>query len=249
MKKTLLFTPAQAGRASEDIALQIEAAILNSQIKQGESLPSERDMQIQFGTGRGVIREALRTLKQKGLIEIRKGAKGGAYVKQVEVSTVSETLSLFLKQKHISPEALIEFRESIDRTITILAVSHADVGEKAELVAITNSFAAMAAEQEPDMSSLGELDRQLNIKLAQMSGNPIFEWVMQALQLGFSSHDYHLYDNASYRMETARNWQDTAREIAAGNPSRALVFISHHYLLLQRCLDEKYMEKDIQTSE
>jgi len=77
-----MFSPVQIGRAGEDIALQIEAAILEERILPGERLPSERELQVQFKTGRGVIREAIRALKQKGLIEIRKGGKGGAYVKK-----------------------------------------------------------------------------------------------------------------------------------------------------------------------
>ena len=70
MDSSFLFHPAQAGRAGEDIALQIEAAILNEKFQPGESLPSERELQTQFQTGRWVIREAIRALKQKGLIEI-----------------------------------------------------------------------------------------------------------------------------------------------------------------------------------
>ena len=61
------FTPAQMGRAGEDVALQIEAAILDGTFLPGERLPSERELQSQFHTGRGVVREALGALKQKGL--------------------------------------------------------------------------------------------------------------------------------------------------------------------------------------
>ena len=68
MTKNPIFSPAQVGRAGEDIALQIEAAILGGKILPGERLPSERELQVQFHTGRGVIREALGALKQKGLI-------------------------------------------------------------------------------------------------------------------------------------------------------------------------------------
>jgi len=96
MKKPSLFSPVNVGRAGEDIALQIEAAIVGAQVVPGERLPSERELQSQFGTGRGVVREALRALKQKGLVEIRKGAKGGAYVKQVEATSFGESLAIFL---------------------------------------------------------------------------------------------------------------------------------------------------------
>ncbi len=238
-KHTLQFSPAKVGRAGEDVALQIEAAIVGGQIAPGEGLPSERELQNQFRTGRGVIREALRALKQKGLIEIRKGARGGAYVKQIEVGQVSESLALFLKQNHISPEHLIEFRESIDRTITTLAIARATQEEKTALVHGAARLRQFLEVDEPDMNALSEMDRELNIRLARMTGNPIFEWVMQAIQLGFSSNDYALYQDRDYREKTIANWNETAHEIAAGEPLRALSFIGNHYVLLQRCVQER----------
>ncbi len=231
-----LFIPARAGRAGEDVALQIEAAILGEKILPGEGLPSERELQAQFKTGRGVIREAVRALKQKGLIEIRKGAKGGAYVKQVDVANVSESLALFLKQHHVGLTYIAEFRESIDRTITTLAIARADAAEKQRLVAQAEKLMEYLSQPEPDMAALGELDRELNIDLARMTHNPIFEWIMQALQLGFSSQDYALYDDPDYQQKTAMNWVETARHIAANEPLRALSSIGAHYAMLERCV-------------
>lgn len=233
-----LFTPARIGRAGEDVALQIEAAIMDEKILPGEGLPSERELQIQFQTGRGVIREAMRALKQKGLIEIRKGAKGGAYVKQIDVRNVSESLALFLKQRHIGLAHIAEFRESLDRTITTLAIARADAAEKQQLVAEVTKLQECLEQPEPDMAVLGDMDRELNIRLAKMTKNPIFEWIMQTLQIGFSSQDYALYENPHYRQKTVTNWDETARHIAANEPLRALASIGAHYALLQRCVTE-----------
>ncbi len=239
MAKQLRFTPARMGRAGEDVVLQIEAAILGGKIRPGESLPSERDLQEQFEIGRGVIREALRALKEKGLIEVRKGAKGGAFVKKVEVRNASESLALFLKQREVDPESLVEFRESLDRTITVLAVARGDAAEKRALMEDADRLAALSEAPEPDMDALVEMDRDLNIRLARMSRNPIFEWVMRALQLGFSSHDQALYADPYYRRETVANWGETTRQIAAGEPMRALSSIGRHYILLRNRLREK----------
>ncbi|MEA3464695.1 MAG: GntR family transcriptional regulator [Thermodesulfobacteriota bacterium] len=243
MIKEQIFHPVQVGRAGEDIALQIEAAILSNKIVVGERLPSERELQNQFKTGRGVIREAIKALKQKGLIEIRKGAKGGAYVKQVEVTNVSESLALFLKQHQIDPQHISEFRESLDCMITTLAIAHADVASKQELLGKTIRLNEMLvhAENNDDSSNmevLGELDRELNIMLAQMTGNPVFEWIMRAMQLGFSSYDYTLYENPEFRRATAANWLETAQQIAAGEPLRALASIGAHYTMLNKCIDQ-----------
>jgi len=230
--------PVQSGRAAEDIALNLEAAIVEGRIEPGERLPSEREMQVQFGTGRGVVREAIKILKQKGLLEVRKGVKGGAYVRQLEMANVSESLALFIKQHPIEPEKLVEFRESMDRTITLLAISRGTPDEKARLVEKAKVFESRLRETDPDLYLTGELDRELNLMFGRMAHSPLFEWVMDALQMGFSSHDITLYQDPVYRDKAAANWFDTAKAIADGEPMRALAYIGRHYALLRQCIDE-----------
>lgn len=239
MTEHTIYTLVKAGRASEEIVLQLEAAIVAGKVKPGEKLLSERDLQVRFGTGRGAVREALKILQQKGLVEIKKGAKGGAFIRQVDVSNVGESLSLFLRQNRIDPAHLIEFRESIDRTITILAIVNGSSHDKHMLVEMTEKLTAYMGKGKPDLNALGEIDRELNILLAQMSGNPIFEWIMQAVQLGFSSYDFALYEQLNYRRATIVNWQKTAHEIKAGNTNKALSYISNHYLLLRERLENE----------
>ncbi|MCG8338197.1 MAG: GntR family transcriptional regulator [Proteobacteria bacterium] len=236
MNQQPLFLPAQIGRASEDITLQIEAAIVGQKIKPGERLPSERKLQEQFKTGRGVIREAMRALKQKGLIEIKKGSKGGAFIKQIDMGNVSESLALFLTQNQIDSDHLIEFRESIDRTITLLAIAKAGKESKQKLLDDSRKLKWMALKSEPDFETLAEMDRQLNIDLANMTSNPLFEWIMNAIQQGFSSNDFVLYKNPEFREKTVENWYETASQIHANDPLKSLASISRHYDLLRQCI-------------
>lgn len=236
---SVLFMPVRFGRASEEIALQVEAAIMDGRLKPGERLPSEREMQGQFGKGRGVIREAIKTLVEKGLLEVRKGAKGGAYVRELDVGKASESLALFLKQHPVNPEHLIEFREGIDRTITQLAVARGRQEDKDELHAEARRLEALLSEEEPDFAVTGELDRKLNLMLARMTGNPLLEWIMRALQMGFGSSDHALYEDPVFRNQAAANWSDTAGAIAQGELMRALAFIGHHYVLLRQCVESR----------
>ncbi|RQD61899.1 MAG: FadR family transcriptional regulator [Desulfonatronovibrio sp. MSAO_Bac4] len=228
-----LFEPAKAGRAGEDIALQIQAAILSGNIKPGEKLPSERELQNLFKTGRGVVREALQVLKHKGLVEILKGSKGGAYVKNLEVISVSESFALFLRQNHTDPMQIIEFRESLDYVITDLSIAKGTKKEKELLIEKTDLLTEAVKTNGQTLESLAELDRELNILFAQMTKNPIFEWIMRAIQLGFSSMDNALYEDAEYRSYVVKNWQHTAREIAASDPIKAKSYISYHYMILR----------------
>ena len=233
--KEICVAPARAGRAGEDIALQIQAAILSGKVKPGERLPSERELQSLFKTGRGVIREALQVLKHKGLIEIHKGAKGGAYVKNIEVISISESFALFLKQNQTDPMRLIEFRESMDHLITDLAIARGSLEQKRQLQEKAEALTAVA--DEASMELLAELDRELNLLFAKMAGNPIFEWIMQAIQLGFSSMDNALYEDKEYRQYVVDNWGHTAREIARHDPIRAKSFISFHYMILRKKME------------
>ncbi|SCY10121.1 FadR/GntR family transcriptional regulator [Desulfoluna spongiiphila] len=237
-----VFKPAQPGRAVEDVSLQIEAAIMGGAFRPGDKLPSERELQVHFGTGRGVIREALRILKQKDLVEVKKGSKGGAFVKEADVANASASLALFLKQKQIDPEQLIVFRESIDKTITMLAIAQGSTEEKNLLYEKSLEFTSLVSAEDVNMDHIGETDRELNTLLAQMSKNPLFVWIMQAIQLGFSSYDYALYEEEHYRKLTVNNWRDTAREIKNGEIMKALSYIGYHYSLLRKCINDKHGE-------
>jgi DNA-binding FadR family transcriptional regulator len=237
--------PTRSRRASEDIALRLEAAMLDGRLTPGQRLPSEREMQTRFGTGRGAVREAIKLLQQKGLLEVRQGVKGGAYVRQVQLANVSESLSLFLNQHPVAPETLIEFRESVDQTITQLAIARATATDKDRLLEEAKRFEALLRAPDPDLEAVGELDRQLNLRLARMAGNALFEWVMHALQMGFSSYDDRLYENAAFREQAAANWRDTAQAIADHEPLRALSYVGRHYSLLRECVADRALGEGI----
>ncbi len=249
MSNITRFTPAQVGRASEDVALQIEAAVISGDIKPGERLPSEREMQGHFQTGRGVIREALGVLRQKGLVEVRKGAKGGAFVKQAEVSIASESLAVFLAQQQVESENLVEFRETIDRTITMLAIARGTEAEKLRLLQGAERLKATLDATPENHNLLIEMDRELNLQFANMTRNPIFEWIMQAMQLGFSSLDHALYETPEYREKTVDNWLITVRNIADGEPMKALSTVASHYVMLREVLDNQTPDPGRDTPE
>lgn len=236
MSENMRFSPAQIGRAGEDVALQLEAAILEERISPGERLPSERELQAQFQTGRGVIREAIKALRQKGLIEVHKGARGGGFVKKIEVGQISESLALFLKQSHVDNAHITDFRESIDLTITTLAIARATQAEKRLFCQQVEQLKTFLDQSEPDLETLAEKDRQLNIHFSRMARNPIFEWVMSALQFGFSSKDFALYRDPEFRRKTILNWRETARNIAKNEPLRAAASIGRHYAILRECI-------------
>jgi len=233
-----MFTPVNGKGMTGNVALQIEAAILDGKLLPGKKIPSERELQNLFQTGRGVVREALRELKQKGLVETRRGGKGGTYVKKIGTDDASQPLALMIKQNDIDIADLIEFRESIDRTVTILAISRGEANEAQALLDGVAELEAVGLGSAPSMARISEVDRRLNLLLVKMTRNPLFDWIMQTIQISFGSYDYVLYEDAYYREKTIDNWRETAQSIADREPMKALSVIGYHYVMLNRCIRE-----------
>jgi len=120
-----MFTPAKQGRVSQEIVDQVERAIISQRLKPGDRLPTERELQEKLQTSRGTVREALGILKHKGLVEIRRGGKGGAYVREVGVDQVSESLAFLIKHRRVSFKELAEFRICAEGTAAGLACERA----------------------------------------------------------------------------------------------------------------------------
>lgn len=79
---------------SQRIANDIHEQILLRRYRHGERLPTERELAVHYGASRIPVREAIKTLVQRGLIETRHGS--GNYVRHIDESKITEQLSQYL---------------------------------------------------------------------------------------------------------------------------------------------------------
>lgn len=121
-----MFSPYKSKRAFEDVAEQLQHAILGGKVKQGDRLPSERLLSHQFQAGRVTIREALRTLEAKGLIRIRKGSGGGAYIQGGNQQKVASIIVDNLTLDGLTSEQITEARVALECAIVRCAVKKAN---------------------------------------------------------------------------------------------------------------------------
>lgn len=87
--------PVRAIRLSDQVATQLQVLITDGVFKAGEKLPSERELCELLGVSRTVVREAVRSLVVKGLLEVRPG--GGMAVRVPDTALVSELMSMMLR--------------------------------------------------------------------------------------------------------------------------------------------------------
>lgn len=123
--KDTIFKEYQYRRASTDIADLIKTAILSDKFKAGDKLPAERNLATQFQVGRMTIREALRTLETKGLIAIRKGSSGGAFVQPAPPTQMAEMIIDNLQLEGVTFEEVAESRVVLERSIVKYAIERA----------------------------------------------------------------------------------------------------------------------------
>src|SRR3954467_7271501 len=120
-----LFAPVSVARASSSIADQIRQAIVGGRLRQGERLPPERELAEQFGVSRVTVRDALRALEAMGLIEVRVGARGGAFVTVPSGSVVGQTMSDMMMMQALTPEDIVEARLILELGTVTLACARA----------------------------------------------------------------------------------------------------------------------------
>ncbi|MPY90021.1 MAG: FCD domain-containing protein [Luteitalea sp.] len=125
--------PTRTTRVSENIAKRIQRRISTGKLTAGQKLPAEREMARRYSTSRVSVREAYRSLEELGVLVIRRGAEGGAFIAEPGHTAVQRSLSLVLRLGRTSHQELTEARLLIEPPIARLAARRAHPEDIARL--------------------------------------------------------------------------------------------------------------------
>ena len=183
-------------RAFQLVAEQLEEAILSGKLKPGEKLPPERAMIVDLATSRRSLREAMRVLEQKGLIEIRVGVKGGSFVKVPTTDSVSKSLGLLIRLKKIPVNELAEFRLDMEGVIARRAAERADDTDIDRLKKIILKAETILKDPDAKFKDYKEIDREYHLALAAAARNQLYASVLTIVHDNMSHYfekhvDYH----------------------------------------------------------
>lgn len=173
-----LFRPVKVGRASEDVVRQIKDAIHTGRLRPGDGLPSERELTERLGVSRVTVRDALRTLEATGLVEIRVGARGGAFVTAPEPEYVGEGLTNMLLLSSRSPEDVTEARMIFELGAIPLVCERRTEDDLAALedICARSEAALESGDFDPELSA------EFHIRLASSTHNTAIELIVNSLQ-------------------------------------------------------------------
>lgn len=200
------FRSIQPVRSFDDIVLQIETAIGAGTFPVGDKLPSERELMKVFGASRSTVREALRLLEGRDLIQIRRGTKGGVFVTEPDARGVASALESLVRFRSAGVRELAEFRPDFEAENARLAADRATTEDRAKVVELAREYQARSDAGAP-WRELVELDLELHQLIASLSRNEI----RTAISLGIN----RIVRGASLALEGAVDTADEAAELLA----------------------------------
>src|SRR5580693_375010 len=158
----------RTSRLYEQIVQQIEESIVKGDLKAGDQLPAERDLAQRFGVSRTAVREAVKTLREKGLVEAYSGR--GTFITDGTTQAVRQSLDLMVKIGQPEGSAnLAELRLVLEPEIAGLAATRIEE----QLLSTMREAVAVMDRNLHDPDAYVEADLDFHLALAEAAGNPL----------------------------------------------------------------------------
>lgn len=171
-----LYTVVSSNRMSEAIVNQIRNLIRTERLRPGDRLPSERNLGEQMGVSRVTVREALRVLEAGGLVEIRVGARGGAFVTTPTSSKIGTGLADLITLSPLTATGVTEARQVFELGIIPIVIERATDDDIAELRDMVRRHQAALKNNEYVMS----MSADFHVRVAACTHNTAIEMLVQS---------------------------------------------------------------------
>lgn len=217
-------SPLTVPKASEVLAHDLTERILGGEFPEETALPTERDLVEQTAMSRATVREALRILEARGLVRIRTGRAGGAFVRRPGEESLASTVGLVIRGQGLRLDAVHETREAVEPSCAELAARHRDDDDLARLDAAN---AAMDTARDHEDVLAANLDWHLAVAAA--SHNEILSGLMRALSeaIRAATDDESVIDD-QVRVTTLAGHRSITDAVRRGNAAAARRGMARH---------------------
>lgn len=163
-----IYRTVRTSRLYELIVQQVEESILKGELQPGDQLPAERELAERFGVSRTAVREAVKALREKRLVESYTGR--GTFVTNGTSQAVRQSLDLMFRVNRQEGVAhLAEMRQVLEPEIAALAAVRI---EDQLLATMREAVSAMDGSLH-DPEAYIESDLDFHLALAEAVGNPL----------------------------------------------------------------------------
>ena len=206
------------------VVVELERLIVDSRLGEGDRLPSERELAAQFGVSRTVVREAVRALAAKRLVEVEGGR--GTVVLAPSTRAAAESMGLLLRVQESAADAdkVGEVRRVLENEIAKLAASRRTDADIAELQALLD--AAQEHVDQPDIFIVEDVE--FHAALARATHNELFSVLLESLaQVMLEVRLLALRIPGTPRRSLAHH-RTVFAAVAAGDPALARAAMNEH---------------------
>jgi GntR family transcriptional repressor for pyruvate dehydrogenase complex len=173
------FRPVKTRRIFEEICDAIREKLVSGELKAGDRLPSERELSEMLDVSRTALREAIRSLEIAGIVELRKGSKGGAFITRSGVGQVTRTFRDMLDFGGVSLATLLEARLLVMDAVVRAACERAraaDIERLSRNVAETVELTRQGRYEERTLKAV-----EFSTLLANSTGNQVMSAILEAM--------------------------------------------------------------------
>lgn len=218
----------KAKKASQQIIAKIRSAILTEQLSEGDRLPPEPELMRHFGVSRQTMREALCALESMGLLAIKSGIHGGAYVRTVDMGTAQAGLSNFLYGRDFSIAHITQVRLVLEPVAANMAATRMNGEDKANLRNIVEECRA-AIKRKDAPAHVRRLEIAFHEAVTNATENPILKLMHQFSEYLLWDVKTKLKTQSEFSLQVLAAHERILKAIEDGNGDLA----------------EQYMRKDI----
>ncbi|MDM0015160.1 FCD domain-containing protein [Variovorax sp. J22P168] len=164
---------------SQNLVEQVRVKIAKGLLKEGDRLPTEREFAEQLELSRNTVRKAMASLVQLGLVTVRKGASGGAFISLGGSQTIRTAMRDLYHLGGISSDELAEARLVLSQSVVRLACQRRT---DADLVTLERNVAnAEAAIARGDIASRMKINIDFYVLLGVASKNQVLTLLMDSV--------------------------------------------------------------------
>ncbi|MGH3631524.1 MAG: FadR/GntR family transcriptional regulator [Sciscionella sp.] len=217
--------PMRVPKASDVLAENLRERILRREFPAGTALPPERELVAQTQMSRTTVREAMRILEVQGLVNIKTGRSGGAFVQRPDGESLASSVSLLIRGGQIRMAAMLETRETVEPACAQLAAKYRTDADLARLDAANDAIAAKS----DSLADFLQANVDWHVAVAIAGHNELLTGFMLALSRAiYTSTDNQGFVDAEVRRTTAKAHQSVTKAIRDQNADAAARRMSRH---------------------
>jgi GntR family transcriptional repressor for pyruvate dehydrogenase complex len=243
--------PARRKRTDE-IVDAIKRLIVEHGLGPGDRLPQEKELMAQYAAGKGTVREALKSLEVQGLIRMRTGPGGGAFIERMSESRAMNLLSNFLFAKDLTIAHIYATRKALEPLVAVSAIANIDETGFQRLNDIITIYDHEPADAEERWGQrMAELD--FHAVVAEYSDNPILAFTCRFLQRLLKElavcHDIYVQSQPVMRQSGIQHQRDLIAAMREGDAEAVHAIMAEHMseaeqhmLELQAQLQDRFLD-------